>query len=134
MAIFWQITLISGNTAQNRAWYWIHYIFWEDMANIIEIRSSFNNICFLKILLFRSIISHESGHLECFLHFSRGPCINPNETPQLLAIKVSGLKALLCSMSTVQSYLTSEAFLLALQPLYEFVWTEKPSNLLFLHN
>ena len=35
-----------------------------------------------------------------------------------LAIKVSWLKALLCSMSTVQSYLTSEAFLLAFQPVY----------------
>ena len=35
-----------------------------------------------------------------------------------LANKVSWLKALLCSMSTVQSYLTSEAFLLAFQPVY----------------
>ena len=56
--------------------------------------------------------------IDCPNHFSKSPCLNPNETPQLLAIKVSWLKALLCSMSTVQSYLTSEAFLLALQPVY----------------
>ena len=65
-----------------------------------------------------SILDQDIGNMDCSIHFSSGPCTNPTETPQLLAIKVSWLKALLCSMSTVQSYLTSEAFLLALQPVY----------------